>query len=169
MNLDLNSNEKLCQCHRYLTLRSNCLSVVYVLYLVRFLWIFSTLVILSELSLRNMLRSESFWYGLLLKEKMLSYMAWRSRKFSFTSSFWSSNQCIAAFIGVHESSQAQKAVGWESAELILLRSCSNTTSCIRLESFLLSCSFLFLKFSDFLQWHVVIGQWEMTLNWRRVL
>lgn len=154
MNLDLNSNEKLCQCHRCLALKSNCLSVVYVLYLIWFLWIFPTLVVLSELSLRDMLRSESFQYVSLLEE---IYHMWHrdQENVSFTTSFWSSNQSIAAFTGVSESSQAQKTVGWESAELILLRSCSNTTSSIRWEPFLLSCSFwllfLFLKFSDFLQ------------------
>lgn len=132
MNLDLNSNENLFQCHRYLALRSNCISEVCVLYLVQLLWISQTLAILSKLSLRNTLRSESFWYVLLLEEKMLSYVAWR----------WNEVEISAL---PHPESvkivRLERQLAEESAELILSSSCCNTTSPIRLRSFLLSCFF----------------------------
>lgn len=47
-NLDMNSNENLFQCCRYLTLRRNCIPVVCVLHLVQLLLISPPLVILSR-------------------------------------------------------------------------------------------------------------------------
>lgn len=142
MNLDLNSNENLLQCHRYLAFKSNCISVVGVLYLVQLLWISQTFVILSKLSLRNTLRSESFLVYLIVRGEDAIICGIEIKKmFSFATSFWSRNQCIVSPAGVCEGSQA---LAEKSAELILSSSCCNTTSPIRLRSFLLSCFFLLL-------------------------
>ena len=140
MNLDFNSNENLFQCRRCLALRSNCISVVCVLYLVQLNIsdpCHSVKIVIEEHT-----QVRKFLVCLIVRGEDAIICGIEIKKISHLLLLFEVE--ISALPHPQESVKAvrlERLLAEESAELILSSSCCNTTSPIRLRSFLLSCLF----------------------------